>query len=256
MTKGWDPIEYAFHRHATGGTSSGFRELPTQPLNQIVSLCEYVGIGRKSEALCDVLVRRRSRRVFDPSPVRLKQIAHLLKEAAGAGAAFSEAEAWDSWSGPSQDGESVAGRPRFSYPVAGARNILKIVLACFNVEGCDQGLYSFDASNLTLQGLARVARADLVNTVLDAGEWLSEAGFILFICADIPARAHYYLCNYRLALLEAGHLSQNVQLLAADLNLNSCNYGAMNEDYLLDIFAKNRHNWVPLTVIALGNARS
>lgn len=128
------------------------------------------------------------------------------------------------------------------YPSGGARYPLELYLINLNkIEELKSGVYHYNVKNHSLELIWRKISIEKVKksfTKLNK-KLLSKNSLIITITA-IYGRTYikYQELAYKLCLLEAGHLSQNILLVAESLNLNSCPIGYLNEEKmaaLLDI---------------------
>lgn len=186
--------------------------------------------------LTELLRRRRSIRQFSGLPISKKELSYLLFSSSGLtrlGKTFDDS--------------------RRSYPSAGARYPLEVYPIILNCEGLKKGLYHYNVKENSLELLLEE----------DLGKWLIEATggekwttkvAVVFIITGVfdRTRIKYGDRGYRYALIEAGHLSQNLCLLATELGLGTCPIGGFIDDkvnQLLDIKFQKEFS---LYVIAVG----
>ncbi|SMX95669.1 SagB-type dehydrogenase domain-containing protein [Brevibacterium aurantiacum] len=117
------------------------------------------------------------------------------------------------------------GRPgRRPYPSGGALYSIEPVFFVRNVHSLDAGLYVVDNSRMHLKLLQRDS-GGLIETVFGTclyPDHIQNAAAVCFLIANFSkSAAKYGERSYRLALLEAGHISQNL-LLAATANDIGC----------------------------------
>lgn len=146
-----------------------------------------------------LLLERRSDRDFHPGPIALTDVATVLHCGYG----------------------SVAGEPvaRRTVPSGGALYPLELYLVVSRVEGLQKGIYHFDPLRHVLEELEL---RDLDAQVADLHVYpeLAAAGLLLAVTGVFGrSRFKYGLRGYRFALLEAGHVLQNVLLAATALRL-------------------------------------
>ncbi len=128
---------------------------------------------------------------------------------------------------------------RRPYPSAGARYPLEVYPLIMNCKGIKSGLYHYNVKENLLELLLE---KDLVKWVLkntSGDKWIATAGALFIITGVLDrTRIKYRERGYRYALLEAGHLGQNICLTATELGLGSCALGGYIDkefDKLLDI---------------------
>jgi len=112
---------------------------------------------------------------------------------------------------------------RRNVPNSGNLGSVEIYLVIMNVESVEPGIYHFDSVS---HEIVQIRKGDFA-------AWLREhclyqiefgrASVALALTAAIGRlKAKYGLRSYRLALLDAGHVSQNIYLVAAALGLTVC----------------------------------
>lgn len=157
------------------------------------------------------LERRRSLRDYVLRPMPLETLGRLLHASYGV-------------RGKRQiEGEWVCDRPT---PSAGGKYPLEIYVATRMVEGLPDGVYHYDARahelELRREGLAHAAIADLAvgqSMILDAN--------VVVIITAIPFRTQwkYGQRGYRFLWIDAGHLGQNLYLVATAMGLGPAAIG-------------------------------
>jgi len=196
-------------------------ELPAPSLKGEVSLEEAVS-------------RRRSRRVFEATPLTLEQVAQVLWAAQGI-------------TGP--EGLRAA-------PSAGARYALDLYVAVGGQEagGLAAGVYHYDpqhhALEPTLEGDVRptLARLSVGQT------FIAEAPLAMVITAEYERISQRYGDRAaRYVHMEVGHAAQNVYLQAAALGLGTVVVGSFQDEAVsqaLSLPAQHR----PLYIMPVGHS--
>jgi SagB-type dehydrogenase family enzyme len=162
----------------------------------------------------DAIQRRRSVRDYSGQPMTQEELSRLLYYTGGI-----NAERW--------------GHRLRAVPSAGALYPIEVYLAVHRVESLKPGLYHYAVRNHTLELL----RADdLQGEIVRHGlmqEFLGQANLVLVFTAIFQRlRWKYQERTYRYALLEAGHLGQNVYLAATSMGMGACAVGAFLDDGL------------------------
>lgn len=153
-------------------------------------------------ALADALATRRSTRTFRDVPLPLGDLATLLHSGYGVTGTV--------------DGSSQELR---TAPSGGALYPLEVYVASHRVEGLDLALYHYDPLRHGLEPV-RPLRATLGGELTPYGEVLADSAAVLAVTAMFwRSRFKYGDRAYRFALIEAGHVVQNVLLAAAALRL-------------------------------------
>ncbi|WP_437752998.1 SagB/ThcOx family dehydrogenase [Sorangium sp. So ce1389] len=168
--------------------------------------------------LGEVLERRRSIRDFALRAMPLETLGRLLHASYGVRGARKI------------DAEWTCDRPT---PSAGGRYPLEIYVATQAVEDLPDGLYHYDARAHDLElrrgGLAHAALADLTL----AQDMVLNTNVVVIITA-VPLRTmwKYGQRGYRFLWLDAGHLGQNLYLVATAMGLGPVAIGGFYDDEL------------------------
>jgi SagB-type dehydrogenase family enzyme len=168
--------------------------------------------------LGSLLAERRSVRAFAEVSVPLETAGRLLGAAAGL-------RGWRE-----VDGEEIAARP---YPSAGGRYPLEVHVATRHVEGLGDGVYHYDvrahALELRREGCVQPALADMT-----IGQDMIAAGNLIVCVTAVFRRTmwKYGQRGYRYVWLDAGHLGQNLYLVAQALGLGAVAIGGFYDSEL------------------------
>jgi SagB-type dehydrogenase family enzyme len=158
--------------------------------------------------LAAAIASRRSRRSFGPRPLELGRLATLLQVAYGVTAAID---------GTSQELRAV--------PSGGALYPLELYVVSHRVEGLDSALYHYDPLRHGLEHL-RSLESPAGSELSPYGEPLAESAAVVATTAMFwRSRFKYGARAYRFALMEAGHVGQNLLLAAAALGLGAVPLG-------------------------------
>ena len=176
--------------------------------------------------LADALRRRRSGRGRLAGPVTATELGTLLRHAAG----------------PVSTGSTA----RMPYPSAGRQYVARLRLVARQVVGIAPGTYEVDPAGAALLPIGPTpSTVDLEDTSMWFGASVAEVGGV--DAGTVPAvlgiyvqtaglRARYGLRALRFALLEAGHLAQNLALVAAATGLELGLIGGFYDDLANDVF--------------------
>ncbi len=174
----------------------------------------------KKDALFEVLKVRRSTRIFSHRPIGIEVAAYLLW------ACYGRVDLWGS------------GRRAMTVPSAGATYPLEIYFVCGenSVDPLEAGVYRYDnkqhALEKTLSGDLRekLARACL------SQDFILDAPATIVIAAEYSRTTrHYGERGYRYVYMEAGHVGQNIYLVAASLGLGTVAVGAFRDGEVADL---------------------
>jgi SagB-type dehydrogenase family enzyme len=220
-----DPAE-TFHEASSlypdvaPGRLQSLLELQTSPaLQQTVARAGYtrdhlpgielppVALG--NVALRDALVSRRSRTAETASSLSLTAIGSL------AGAAYRSAG------------------DRRPVPSGGALYPLELYVVALQVDGLGVGVHHYSPYRHRLESLGPVDRAQVAQALVEPELVDSAAALIVLTAMFWRSRFKYGLRGYRFALIEAGHVMQNVVLAATALGIAARPLGGYY-DRLLD----------------------
>lgn len=162
--------------------------------------------------------RRRSERKFTPDPISMKVLADCLFCGNGI-VGF-------------HDDEDYGHLPLSMTPSGGARNPFELYAYANRVTGLAPGFYHYSAfeHNLGLMRSGKVKVADM----LGSQDWPGKAAAIIFLVAYFPRSMwKYHLATaYRVVLMEAGFIAQNIALTATSYGLSAVPSGAFNESLI------------------------
>jgi SagB-type dehydrogenase family enzyme len=175
-------------------------------------------------SLADAITTRVTARNLAPSPLSLQDLSALLFYAYGVSR---------------DNADNGFPRPFRVVPSAGALYPLELFFHTAVVDGLEAGLYHYHP----LENVIRlVHKGDVTKSIQDAlvqPEVVVNSSLILFVTAVFERSTFKYGDRgYRFVLLEAGHLAQNVNLIANGLGLGCVNLGGFFDrrvDDLLDL---------------------
>lgn len=156
----------------------------------------------------EVLSLRHATREYNPEKnLSLEELSTLLFYSAGIRPQKNDSEAI-----------------RRFYPSGGARYPLEVYLAIQKVDRINPGIYHYNVKEHLLEILSE-EKEDLAQ--LKEGllyPWSRDAGVLFFITAVWDRNfIKYKDRGYRIVLMEAGHLAQNLSLICAALKIGCCN---------------------------------
>jgi SagB-type dehydrogenase family enzyme len=168
------------------------------------------------------ILERRTDTTFGTTPISLRDLSSLLTGGYGA-----------------TERPSVVGNRRFrTVPSAGALYPLELYAHVRAVTGVEAGLYHFQASAGLLQRVRPLADEELARAFVQP-EVIGAAAAVILITAVFGRTTFKYgERGYRFALIEAGHVAQNIDLIASALQLPVANLGGFFDrelEALLDI---------------------
>jgi SagB-type dehydrogenase family enzyme len=254
-----DPAE-AYHEASkvtpsqVGRQFEGARRLAASPellLSSIRSVKRHGGPtiplpapGPIDQPLGEAIVRRRSRRDFGCEPIAFETLSALLYAGYGV-TRVHEAE------------DERPALPLRAVPSGGALYPLEVYAAAVRVGSLPAGVYHFDPLSAGLEVVRpRLAAAEL-GALSTYPEVASSCAALILVAAIFGrTRFKYGLRGYRFALLEAGHLAQNVLLAATALGLSAVPLGAFYDRRTDDFLGLDGVNESTLYTIALGRERT
>lgn len=164
----------------------------------------------------DAIMQRTSSRMFSKSPIAFEKFSKLLALSNG----LRE----------SVNSKIKGGR---NSPSAGGLGSCEIYMLVFNVEGIKPGLYHYDVAEHALKPLRLGNFKRWTEKMVLIQTELAESGCLLFLASNQKRLLQKYGSRgYRLGLLDAGHVSQNIYLIASALNLAVTATGGFIDDTL------------------------
>ena len=165
-------------------------------------------------SIADAIARRKSRRSFSRAPLSLEELAFLLWAVQGVRRRI----------GPNTVLRTV--------PSAGGRHAFETYIASLNVKNLSPGLYRYlplDHSLLQIRPDENLGE-ELVKAALGQSFFGDSAA--VFIWSVIPYRMEwrYDLAAYRVILMDAGHMCQNLYLACEGVGAGTCAVGAYDQE--------------------------
>jgi len=170
-----------------------FRKIPLEKTDLTSDLFECIG-------------KRRSVRSFPSEPVSKTHLSTLLQHACGIVERYADKN------------------PRRAYPSGGARYPIEIYTLVFAEKGeISPGLYHYNVQDHALDVLwERPFSADEIGTLFTY-KWAQGASCAIVMTAVFQrTQMKYAERGYRYVLLEAGHIGQNICLVANAVGLACC----------------------------------
>ena len=184
------------------------KEFPEGSL--IIDLVPHGDIESGKAPVYETIIKRRSRRRFKDESLSLEELSYLLL---------------------STQGIINPERPRFrTVPSGGARHGLETYLYIEKVDGVPQGLYRYLPIEHKLLFLENKQKEELTKAL--AGQDFKPA--VTFIWTAIPYRIawRYADAAEKLALLDVGHICQNLYIACEAESMGTCAIGAYFQEDL------------------------
>jgi SagB-type dehydrogenase family enzyme len=188
----------------------------------------------------DLIAARASCRRFADQPMRLEDLSFLLHHGYGVlGIRGSDAF-------------TMHHRPT---PSAGALFPLELYAVTRSVDGLENGVYHYAAWHHRLERIRSGTDIRELLPNLQEQFYITEANVLLFLTAVFPrTMTKYGPRGYRYVLLEAGHVAQNVCLLAAERKLATLCMGGFRDSYINDLLALDARTEGTVYAMAIGHA--
>ncbi len=170
-----------------------------------------------------LLLRRESRRLYADRPISLLELSFLLWAAQGV--------------------KSVRGKNYATLrivPSAGARHPFETYVAVVNVDGLERGFYHYLPLTHEIEKLSCAYdgfERDIAQSLMWQ-DWASSASVVLYF-SFVPYRAEwrYGMRAHRVAMIDLGHIGQNVYLACEALGRGTCGIGAFDEGKANELFS-------------------
>ncbi len=193
-----------------------------------------------------LLTNRKSSRVYTQQPISLLQLAFLL---------------WATQGIKDIRGKSYA--TLRTVPSGGARHGFETYLLVQHVEGLQPGAYHYLPITHQLEFLHPVENLrETISTSLEEQSWASKASAI-FYWSFVPYRCEwrYGIWAHRPALMDAGHVGQNLYLACTALGLGTCAIAAFDMKICDTLFGLDGEEEftvyvAPVGTISVGNQKS
>jgi SagB-type dehydrogenase family enzyme len=227
----WGPWAAAYHLSTRGGTfltgevvEEMLREqVKWNPSPALFTMNGATGLPTSSAPLDSypepyrTMARRRTNRFMLDRPITERQVMDCLQFSLAITAVMEDPEAVD--------------LPLKMTPSGGARNPYEGYVCVRNVEGLAAGTYHYSAMERTLAPVDS-ARPPAFERLLAGQTWTSNAAAVVFLAAFFERSMWKYhnAAAYRIAMIEAGHIGQNIMLVATEQGLVANGTGAFATD--------------------------
>lgn len=174
-----------------------------------------------TDCFMEVINQRKSSRVFTEQPLSLLQLSYLL---------------WATQGVKDIRGKSYA--TLRTVPSGGARHGFETYLAVQQVEGLKSGRYHYLPMEHALEYLGELEdSAALISQSLVNQAWAAKAS-VVFYWSMVAYRCEwrYGIFAHRVALIDAGHVGQNLYLGCAALQLGTCGIAAFDDEICNTMF--------------------
>jgi len=161
------------------------------------------------------MARRRTNRVLRDAPISVHQVAECLLFSMAITAVIED--------------EDIVDLPLKMTPSGGARNPYEAYVCARRVDGLGPGVYHYSAMQQSLQRTG-VETLPAFGDLLAGQHWSSDAAALIFLVANFerPMWKYHDGTAYRVTAIEAGHIAQNIMLVATSHDLVANPTGAMD----------------------------
>lgn len=182
------------------------------PNTKKIQLCKNISIAEthENDTFIHFMMSRKSTRAFSEQNLTLAELSQLLTISCGR---LDDPE----------DGF------RRTYASAGARYPIEVYVVILRSDDLEKGIYHYNVKDNSLEHIKKGDFSNKINNFYSnqANHVVSEFPcLILFSIVFKRSMEKYGERGYRFALLDAGHMSQNLYLTAAYLNLGIVALGA------------------------------
>ncbi len=216
--------------------SRAFKTYPTAPQLPLRD------VSCPESLLEDAIVKRRSIREYAPHPLEWRELSKLLHYSYGITGRI-EFEA----------GGVRGMQPLRAAPSGGALYPIEIYVALLQSQDVPVGLYHYNPRDHILEDLRR---ADIQEKLAKAVTYpqIIRSCSVVFLLTGLFQRSRfkYGERGYRLILLEAGHIAQNLCLMATALELGSLCLAGFYDDEIDQILAVDGVHESVLYLVAVG----
>ena len=240
-TIGKEFVEMTKYRNLEPSPQSQGAPLPPlqTPLPESARLIDLPAGNAFDPGLLDfksLVENRETLRKYTDSPLSLEELAYLL---------------WGT-----QGVKSVTEKPvsKRTVPSAGSRHAFETYLLINNVEGLEPGLYRYLALE---HKLAKLEAPEDINTILTEAclkQPHVKNSAVTFFWAAVPLRMTWRYCQrgYRYLYLDAGHVCQNLYLLAESIRCGVCAIAAYDDDLVNQALGLDGEEQFAIYIATLG----
>ena len=125
---------------------------------------------------------------------------------------------------------AVCNLPLKFAPSGGARNPFDAYLYVREVEGIAAGAYRYSGVDHCIVPV-KTASSTTLAALMGSQDWAENASCVIFLVADFGRSMWKYQGDdnaYRVVLIEAGHIAQNIMLMATEHGLSACPSAALD----------------------------
>ncbi len=198
-------------------------------------------ITKDDSPLSNVMRKRRSNREVEEQPISMSELARLLHAGLGI-VGFVKTE--------------TAVLPLKMTPSGGARNPYEAFVWVRSVEGLQNGIYHYSALDNSLEKI-KDAPNQLPSEVLKGQDWADNMSAVVLLVAVLERTSWKYSDDnaYKVILIEAGHIGQNMMLSCTESGLTACPTAALDHGTLGDILGLEGITQFPVYALLVGRPK-
>lgn len=138
-------------------------------------------------------------------------------------------------------------------PSGGARNPYEAYVLVNSVDSMEAGAFHYSAKQHNLARIGDVNESS-ASVLLGNQDWADNMSCTIFLCAHFERTMWKYKDNnaYRVVLIEAGHIAQNIMIAATSHNLTACPTAALAHGKIAKLFKLNNQNISPIYALTIG----
>jgi SagB-type dehydrogenase family enzyme len=213
----WNAREYGQRVELFGSWQRGLSTVfhPTGKVYAWAPSTRLATLPNESFGLGQLVTARRSARSFHGESIDAAQLAFILQYSAGVTDAATLLRA---------------------YPSAGAMYPLELYVIVLSVHGHEPGLYHYSVHESSLSKIGAGDYRDRLSEALFAEDLVRASSAVIVLSAVFHrSQIKYGERGYRMTLMEAGHLAQNMLLAATAQQVASVPIGGFIDDDLNEI---------------------
>lgn len=195
-------------------------------------------ISRKD--ITTAIGNRKSRRVYQTTPLLLEELAYLL------------------WCTQGKRSKVFNGHAYRNVPSAGCRHALETYLAVFNVEDLKTAVYRYlPLSHQLVFEFSDEMLAEKM-TISALGQSYAGKSAVTFIWSAIPYRMEwrYGLAAHKVIALDAGHVCQNLYLACETIQAGTCAIAAYDQEELDELLGLDGQDEFAIYMAPVGKVKS
>lgn len=185
---------------------------------------------------------------YSGDPVILKEIGTLLGSSCGVTC-------------ESGDLSTIGSGSTRAYPSAGSMHPVKPYVIILDSNGIESGYYYYSAEDHGLRVIEQKEKQDILTTLESAFHTsrvnISGASMVVLLTGEFwRSKVRFGPRGYRSTLLEAGHIAQNIRLIASVLGLGSVTVNLFEESIIDPLLLANGVDESTLYGLVLGTPSS